>query len=294
MAQFNWLYLGDNGRQYNVGLFHGDRTGHLMVMCNSRVVLIDFSVRQAKDYSFFIDDELFELSIEGSPGSYAYNCAINEEADTPRNRDRKKQKRTDFRKTVALITIFALVVIGALGFAAVSQLEAPAKAPLPTLLSENSLEGAARIFVEEGKTEEVSVIKYSFVADGRVREFRREVTAGMINGFPLEDGDEFAIRYVHNRPSVHELAFDRPTPRQLERYLKRTLHQHQELNTQLTRIQAKCRVDVAYRLGGVAALAVFYNQNTPEEMHPEFNEITYKKFVRDIPFQEAVERECWD
>lgn len=294
MAQFNWLYLGDNGRQYNVGLFHGDRTGHLMVMCNSRVVLIDFSVKQAKDYSFFIDDELFELSIEGRPGSYAYNCAINEEADTPRNRDRKKQKRTDFRKTVALITIFALVVIGALGFAAVSQLEAPAKTPPPALLSENGLETTARVFLEEGKQEGSKVVKYSFVADGRVREFRQEQPSEFVNGFPLEDGDEFALRYVHSRPSVHEIAFDRPTERQLERYLQRTLHQHQELNSQLSRIQAKCRVDIAYRLRGIEGLAVLYHQNTEKRTHPIFNELTYKKFVRDIPFQEAVERDCWD
>jgi hypothetical protein len=287
------LYLGDNGRQYNVGLFHGDRTGHLMVMCNTRVVLIDFSVREAKDYSFFIDDELFELSIEGEPGRYAYNCAINEDADTPRNRHRKQQKRTDFRKTVALIAIFVLVVIGALGFAAVNQMEAPAQPPPLTSL-EDGVETTARIFVESGEGEAQPRIKYSFVADGRVREFRQQLEAGMINGFPLEDGDEFAVRYVHNRPSNHQLELDQPTERQLDRYRQRTLHQHQELNRDLNRIQAKCRVDIAYRLGGVEALAVLYNQNTPEESHPVFNEITYKKFVRDIPFLEAVERECWD
>ncbi|MCB0631033.1 MAG: hypothetical protein R2824_34420 [Saprospiraceae bacterium] len=293
MAQYNWLYLGDNGRQYNVGLFHGDRTGHIMVMCNARVVLIDFSVKEAKDYSFFIDDELFELSIEGGPGRYAYNCAINEDADTPRNRDRKKQKRTDFRKTVALITIFALVVIGALGFAAVNQLETPAHAP-PLTLAENSMETTARIFIERKGEEAQTHIKYSFVADGRVREYRQQLDSDLINGFPLEDGDEFVIRYVHSRPSVHELELDQPTSRQLERYLKRTLHQHQELNPNLTRIQAKCRVDIAYRLGGVEALAVLFNQQTPEKDHLIFNEITYKKFVRDIPFLEAVEKECWN
>lgn len=296
MAQYNWLYLGDNGRQYNVGLFHGDRTGHLMVMCNSRVVLIDFSVRQDKDYSFFIDDELFELSVEGKPGNYAYNCSINEDADTPRNRIRKKQKKLDFRKTVALITIFALIVIGVLGFAMVNQTaEPPPPKDLETLLHQEGLETVARVyFLEEGKVSESSMVKYSFVADGYAKSFERPWGGDLVNGFPLEDGDEFRITYLMKRPTKHQLDLERPTAQQLQRYMERTIERHQSLNTKLTRQQAKCQVKVAYQLGGIDGLALLYNQQKSAEENPDFNSAIYKRFIREIPFQEAVEKDCWN
>lgn len=291
MAQFNWLYLGDNGRRYNVGVFHGDRTGHLMVMCNARIVLIDFSVRQAKDYSFFIDDELFELSVEGKPGGYAYNCSINEEADTPRNRVRKRQKRLDFRKMVALITVFAIALIGVLGFAMVNQQGEPPPLDKEILLNQQGQETVAKVFFEMLSDQNITV-KYSFVADGRVRNYEKKLAIRKANGFPLVDGDEFQLRYVLKRPDIHQLDFNRPTDEQIALYFDRTVDQHAALNRRLTDRQAECQVEVAYKLGGLEALALIFNQNTPRENNPDYNELNYKKFIRDIPFQEAVEKRC--
>lgn len=294
MAQFNWLYLGDNGRQYNVGLFHGDRTGHLMVLCNSRIVLIDFSVKQSKDYSFFIDDELFELSVEGKPGQYAYNCSINEDADTPRNRIRKKQKKLDFRKTVALITIFALIVIGVLGFAMVNQRSEPPPPNLEALLHQEGLETVARIYLNETDNGAPTQVKYSFVANGYAKSFEQTWDGSLVNGFPLRDGDEFRVQYLLERPKKHLLDLEKPTTQQVERYLDRTLERHQALNPKLTQRQARCQVKIAYRLGGLEGLALFYNQDRTEAENPEFNLSIYQKFIREVPFQEAIEKECWD
>lgn len=294
MAQFNWLYLGDNGRQYNVGLFHGDRTGHLMVLCNSRIVLIDFSVKQSKDYSFFIDDELFELSIEGKSGHYAYNCSINEDADTPRNRIRKKQKKLDFRKTVALIAIFALIVIGALGFAMANQISEPPPPDLEALLHQEGLETVARIYLQETDDGMPTQVKYSFVANGYAKSFEQSWDGGLVNGFPLRDGDEFRVQYLLERPKKHLLDLEKPTTQQVERYLDRTLKRHQALNPKLTQRQASCQVKIAYRLGGLEGLALMFNQDKTEAENPEFNLSIYQKFIREVPFQEAIEKECWD
>lgn len=291
MAQYNWLYLGDNGRQYNVGLFHGDRTGHLMVMCNSRIVLIDFSVKQSKDYSFFIDDELFELSVEGKSGNYAYNCSINEDADTPRNRIRKKQKKLDFRKTVALITIFALIVIGVLGFAMVNQNSEPPPPNLEALLHQEGLETVARIYLDE---ETPTQVKYSFVANGYAKSFERNWDGDLVNGFPLRDGDEFRVQYLMERPKKHRLDLEKPTTQQIQRYLDRTIERHRVLNPKLTERQARCQVKVAYRLEGLEGLALLFNQDKSVKENPDFNASLYNKFTRDVPFQEAVEKECWN
>ena len=292
MAQFNWLYLGDNGRQYNVGVFHGDRTGHLMVMCNARIVLIDFSVKQNKDYSFFIDDELFELSVEGNPGGYAYNCSINEDADTPRNRIRKKQKRLDFRKTVALIATFALVIIGVLGFAMVNQKAEPPPRSLEVMLHQEGLETVARVYLEDSDDPQGALVKYSFVADGHAKNYEQQWDGELINGFPLQNGDEFKLQYLLDRPRQHRLDFDRPTSRQIGRYMKLTLERHQSLNPELTPHQAGCQVEVAYRLGGLEGIALLFNQDKSVEENPDYNAQIYTKFIRDVPFQEAIGKEC--
>ena len=66
MSQMSWTYIADDGARYDVGLFHGDSTGHLLVYCNARIVVIDFSVLASKNYSFFINDELFYEDITWS------------------------------------------------------------------------------------------------------------------------------------------------------------------------------------------------------------------------------------
>ncbi len=56
MSQITWTYVDDDGYSHNVGLFHGDNSGHLVVYCNSRIVVIDLKVLTSKNYSFFIDE----------------------------------------------------------------------------------------------------------------------------------------------------------------------------------------------------------------------------------------------
>ena len=89
MSQFNWTYLAPSGKKHHVGLFHGENTGHVMIYCNSKVVLVDFKVRETKSYSIFIEEELCEIGIERKADRFVYGFDINKEADTPLNRKRK-------------------------------------------------------------------------------------------------------------------------------------------------------------------------------------------------------------
>ncbi len=52
MSQITWTYVDDDGYSHKVGLFHGDNSGHLLVYCNTRIVVIDFGVMASKNYSF--------------------------------------------------------------------------------------------------------------------------------------------------------------------------------------------------------------------------------------------------
>ncbi|HOY19654.1 MAG TPA: hypothetical protein PLC89_20245 [Haliscomenobacter sp.] len=91
MAESLWRFTNDHGQPYLIGLFHGDKDGHLVVHCNSRVVLIDFNVQDTKAYSFFIEEELCEVKLDRQDEGFAYSCAINLEVDTPKNRWRKSR-----------------------------------------------------------------------------------------------------------------------------------------------------------------------------------------------------------
>lgn len=292
MAQRNWLYLGETGRRYNVGMFHGDRTGHVLILCNSRIVLIDFSVQQSKQYSFFIDDELFEFSINRQHDRYAYECNINEEADTPRNRIRKEQKKNDYRKTVALLTCFALVILGVLGFAMAASAP-PSPFDLQAALDQRGHTAIARVFVDPPTSQTGALkVEYAYIADGHTHEFQRSLSLTNVNGFPLRSGDEFMISYLPERPELHEIQWQELPAEQIERYQALALEEHRLQQEQLTAQQAACQVQLAYDLRGINGLALLYNQSTPESSDSEYNELTFLRFIRDIPFQEAVNRRC--
>ncbi|HJW28168.1 MAG TPA: hypothetical protein VJ508_02845 [Saprospiraceae bacterium] len=110
MSQFTWTYIDDNGLQHRVGLFHGDNTGHLMIYCNTRIVVIDFCVTTSKNYSFFINDELCDIAVEESEGKFLYGFKVDEITDTPRNRGRRKMIRAEHIRTFYLILIFLLLL----------------------------------------------------------------------------------------------------------------------------------------------------------------------------------------
>ena len=97
MAQLGWVYLDPHGGQHRIGLYHGDKTGHLLIHCNMRVIQVDFSVKESKSYSFFIEDELCELSIHKEHGFYSYEFTTNRKVDTPLNRLRKAEDRRNLK-----------------------------------------------------------------------------------------------------------------------------------------------------------------------------------------------------
>src|SRR6187399_3245828 len=111
MSQFTWTYIGDNGALHRVGLFHGDHTGHLMIYCNTRIVVIDFGVTTSKNYSFFINDELCDIAIEEKEGKFSYGFKVDEITDTPLNRQRRKLIRSQVKQTLLLGLIFILFIV---------------------------------------------------------------------------------------------------------------------------------------------------------------------------------------
>jgi hypothetical protein len=111
MGQMTWTFIADDGARHKIGLFHGDNTGHLLIYCNTRIVVIDFSVTTSRNYSFFIEDELCDIAIEEKDGQFSYGFQVDEVTDTPRNRLRREVNRRDLKQTVVFGLIFLLFIL---------------------------------------------------------------------------------------------------------------------------------------------------------------------------------------
>ena len=76
--QYTWTYTDPPNTIYNIGLYHGLDTGHVMVYCNDSIVIIDFNILEQKKYSFYIGEEFFELFLnKNEDGSFSYELKIN-------------------------------------------------------------------------------------------------------------------------------------------------------------------------------------------------------------------------
>lgn len=64
MPQIFWKYGNLSGTDYEVSLYHGDTSGHLILYCGIEILKIDFSVKSDREYSFILGEELFKLNVK--------------------------------------------------------------------------------------------------------------------------------------------------------------------------------------------------------------------------------------
>ena len=111
MNHQNWIFLDEFGGRHNVGIYHGPSSGNLMIYCNSRVVLIDFLVKKAKTYSFFINEEFCEIIMrEEEDKSFTYEFKVNKKVDTPLNKLREAREQKYLTYSLIILAIFLLLV----------------------------------------------------------------------------------------------------------------------------------------------------------------------------------------
>ncbi len=113
MPQRNWTYSNTFGQQFNIGLYHGTKSGHVIVYCNRSIILIDFSISKTKKYSFFIGEEFIELDLqrkESTKEDFNYSLKINEELTTSQNKIRKERNRKNNLLAAFLGVAFFLTI----------------------------------------------------------------------------------------------------------------------------------------------------------------------------------------
>jgi hypothetical protein len=283
VAQLQWTIISNRGQRYRLGLYHGDHSGHLMVHCNSRVMIVDFGIRDSKTYTFFIDEQLYELRLRRENGRFSYACVLNEEAETPLNQAMKASDRRDWWRVLLL----------ALGFIAVIS------TVVILIQRERPSEREAyqeRLAAGEGAAGELRLARgvngqwrYSFLAGSRIQEGRlAPADTLMPYGFPLLAGDDLTLRYLPRAPRHFIILWDQPSAAQLERYAALAAGQHHALHPELAERQVRCQVQLAYELQGLAGLAAIYQQAVPPDSFPDHNRHSYLRLVRSPEWQRAV------
>lgn len=282
--------MGQSGQRYDIGLYHGDLSGHLLVHCNFKILLIDFSVKEPRNYSFFIEDELCELSIVRNGERFGYGLEINTWTDTPLNKARKVQNRKYWLQTLAFFGGL-LLLIGSFIFAISYFFNGYQNRKSSALLDENGISAVARFEVDDS----VRLLTYQFVAGGTTYQHQKPIektAADFRDFFSVQTGDEFEILYLPGRPEINRILFEKPSPRTLDRLQFLVLQKHLQSNREMSENIAKCWLSVAYDLIGIPGWADFYAQDILPEANPYHNRQTYLRLIRDIPFLKATREKC--
>ena len=291
LSQYTWTYVGGGGKNFQVTLFHGKNTGHVLLLLNAQVLQIDFNVRDTKTYSFFIEDEFCEVHLERRGAEMYYFFEINKKVNTPRNKARKLRERKHFWQALAFFGILIIVaIVSALGFSKYNK-----KLEIRRLNEEiysDSTVGWVQLntlYPEE--------VRYQYVADDSPYSsifFEDEAQGKTLPLFPLQTGDEFIVRFNSRRPDLSRIYFSQPTEAQSERYLERTLTRHLAYNPDAHPTMARCTLELALEIRGLAGLADIYFQQESPASFPAHNRDSYYRLIRDPGFQQALSDRCWD
>jgi hypothetical protein len=309
MAQVGWVYLDDFGGRHRVGLYHGDRTGHLMLHCDLRIVQIDFSVKESRTYSFFVEDELCEVSVFKEPKGFSYDFQVNKVVDTPRNRLRKADNRRNRKYMVIMVAgLVFLVSCLFLGLRWWSNQQKEDQMGGTSLTSGLNPESAQRLALE-GKTAEAHLIivdedmqrkvfyGFSTATDDQISGYFYVPDTGQIilpNGFPLRDRDAFAVRYLPAAPRVHQVEFEKPSAQTLASYLNLAQKAELSAHPDATAGHSLCVAKNTLAHKGWRQLADLIFQSTPVSKNPKNNRESYLRLVREPEFAALLARNCWD
>lgn len=310
MAQLGWVFLDNQGGRHRVGLYHGDESGHLVLYCNLRVVQLDFSVKDSKTYSFFIEDEFCEVRLVKEPaGHFTYEFVVNKKVDTPLNRERKAEDRRT-RKYIALLALGLLLliasVVGGLRWYARYQREKHladtgiAHFMSPANQNRLNAEGkpaVAQLFILDNTAPRKVFFRFK-TADSVLVSGKLSVPdSGQIilpNGFPLSDRDAFQATYLPADPRVNRVDFYQPTPQTLETYLRLATKAEREAHPDASAAHSLCLARLALTQKGWKSLAdVIFQTQTPQQ-NPQHNQDAYLRLVREQDFGRLLRENCWD
>lgn len=303
MAQMNWIYVDNTGQRHNVGFYHGDKTGHLLIYCDHKIMQVDFSVKESTFYSFFIQDELCEVHlVKEKNGQFGYEFKINKEIDTPLNQERKKLLRFE-RKQIAIgIGVMALFIVGLLYYNRYQkqkkEYESMSERSIigvltPDQVTDLQLNGkgtTATFYVMEEQG--IPVARYTFytldsqMVSGKVTS----IDGGQLylpTGFAIGDRHVFKAQYVPNAPSVHRINFYEPNAETLAKYIEQAKQVQKLSHPEHSERYNYCLVDAVKEQRHWTALTHIMHQNDDKK-----SKKAYLRLVNDVDVARVVQQRC--
>lgn len=293
MNHYTWTYLGDGGRNYRVGLLHSPKSGHLVIYVGSKIVQVDFKVFESKEYSFFIEEELVHINLERRGDEMFFTFNIDKKVDTPRNRFRHALERKYFIHLLIFLGVLALLVTGVVFIGKNAKKSETQR--IEEALARGSEETVGRVLIKKlahGQSE----ISYEFVAGDKTITaqsiLQSEPLILFVNPMPLQQGDEFLVRYSPKKPHINEMLFSEPTPHQVELYQQRATAKHTKLNPEAPPGMTDCFIKTAFEFDSLRALADIYFQDFKPAYNLEHNLETYAKLTSNKIFLSKMEENC--
>ena len=291
MNQYQWTFLDNERRRHNVGIAHSPKSGHLVVYCDARVVLIEFRVLAARTFPFFIEEELCKLSVEGSAAEgFTYDFHIDTEVDTEVNRLRHEARRRRRRST--WIRASALALLGVLFVSSIAYWgHRTSLRELPLVLRGEGIRAEANV-TGDGELE--------FVAGSRI--VRGRPIGGdeaRLAPLPLARGQTVPVLYGEADPSYFVVDWRRALEPLSDdgaglTDLTRAVATQLGADLPVRAGEAACALQVANRLGGLSgrlSLIDAYVAGDPEDLarwRDRFAEPAYRNRLRQVCPPEAA------
>lgn len=285
--QQRWVYVGEGGKRVRVTLLHYLPEGHILAYVGKTIVHAEKNVLQSGEFNFFLDKELCKIKINRIGNAFDYQFSVDTDTETPLNVERKQLDKQNQRKgIIAIASILSVTIALIVGGILIHQFF------LKKEREENGAMAVGSVYIMP--KENSYALLYNFEASGRIfsreLEYYRDPHPKAPNGFPLYTNDEFFVQYATASPNNNEILFDRPTPKQFQRYQKRAIDIHQKQHPKLSVEYCTCLINAAYELEKLDGIGFFYYQHLPPSKNKRYNIKTYKEFIISKKFRNATDK----
>jgi hypothetical protein len=304
MAQVQWIYLDDSGGRHRIGLYHGDQSGHLVIHCNLRVVQIDFSVKESRTYSFFIEEDLVEVHLHANAANmpFSYEFAVNKTVDTPLNRLRKDAANRDRRQLwigVGVLVVFlGLSLLGGRWLTQQKSKAVPDEdAALARRLAYEGVSTLAEVRIVDDALRRKAMYSFKIADSSLVTDFFILPDTGQYllpTDLVLVDGHTFYVRYLASNPKVHRLDFEAPGRNTIADYIRWAMKAELAAHPASSPDRALCTIQTAIDQQGWRVLPDFIFQQTPATHNPRHHQDTYLRLIRNPELVQSLKTRCWD
>lgn len=290
LNRYKWTYVRPNGGTSKVGLLHNPKKGHLLIYCDLKVLLVDNKVFGSDAYSFFLDDELCVIHLDrDKEGQFTYRFEIDTKSDTPLNRERKKTNRKNILysllSVLGLATFVGLVIV--VGYFYNQYIDSQELKTYPAYAD-------AQVYVRQDGDRYLAFAMFSDSIDSYYQKIGYFDTPKPIfkNGFPLQEGDQFKVKYAKPNPANNILLYDTPSKTQIKKYHAAAFQQYQTFYPTYSEAYCNCVLKIAYDLKAVEGYALFYHLKTLPSENAKYNKKNYEEFTESAAFLDK-EVDCW-